>query len=46
MRGRSGETGGWCRVWVRGHLGQIRVLEGSLWQEMRDPGLGGVAWRW
>lgn len=42
VRGRSGETGGWCRVWVRGHLGQIRVLEGSLWQEMRGPGLRGA----
>lgn len=38
----EGEVGDWgCRVWVRRHVGQICVLEGSLWLERRGQDQGG-----
>lgn len=41
MGGRD-EVGDWgCRVWVRRDVGQICVLEGSLWLERRAQDQGG-----
>lgn len=44
--GGRDEAGDWrCRIWVRGNIGQICVLEGSLWQERRGPGPKLGLWR-
>lgn len=38
VRGRRGRQRDGRRVWVRGRLGQIHVLEGSFWREMNEFG--------
>ena len=51
VSGRRGRQRGGRRVWVRGRLGQIHVLEGSFWWEMNEFGprweaMGMVSCEW